>query len=376
MRILFWVRAGNKYGGLEKYIVRFSELCKNRGHQFILLNEIENSNYEYINRLIESNAEQIVIGESIKNPLQVYSKATYFIRKWKPDAIQLYFVNSMVIPILRILRIPLIYQTYLSGIDHDIKIHTRLLRIIDNLFSRRVLSVSERVRKDEIRAGVNPNIIETLYMGLPIDEILDSKDNVNIHYPIGWDDPFTKKIVSVGRFYPEKGMRYVVEAAIKVAKERSDLVWWLIGQDGPESELCINMIQEASLENRIEYIGLVEDVLPYVMCSYVQVVGSLYEGLPFVPLESSVCGVPTIGTQIGGMDEAIISGETGILVERKSSIALANAVFWMLDNPSQRNRMGDNAKKFVSENFDSNKQINKLLDLFQKDYYSRSNKFD
>jgi glycosyltransferase involved in cell wall biosynthesis len=105
--------------------------------------------------------------------------------------------------------------------------------------------------------------------------------------------------------------------------------------------------------------------------SDIQVVGSLSEGLPLMVLEAAACGVPTIGTKIGGMDEAIVDGETGLLVERCSSQALAYATAWLLDHPDDRNQMAQAARKHVAKNFDSEKHIADLLGLLRSDFNVR-----
>jgi glycosyltransferase involved in cell wall biosynthesis len=366
VKIVFWVRAGNKFGGLERYIVLFAEECQKRGHSFYLINEVENTSAEYLSRLKEYGAIQAVVGESCLDMPNVFSKAIHQIRAWNPDIVQLSFVSSMAIPLLKIAGVPLVYKTYNTGIDHPISLRTRGLSMLNNWFATRVLTVSERVRKDEIRAGIKPDKIITSYRGIPLKDY-ETKTCLSGPPPNGWDIPHYKKIITIGRFFHEKGMRYVTEAAIRVMKDKQDVVWWLVGVEGPESDICNQMIQESQMSDRIQVLGQRQDVIALLHRSYVQVVGSLYEGLPLMVIEASACGVPTIGTKIGGLDEVLIDGTTGILVDRYSSQQLAEATIWLLEHVDKRNEMGNAAKQFIQEKFNSAVHINRKIEMFEND---------
>jgi glycosyltransferase involved in cell wall biosynthesis len=371
MRIAFWVRAGNKYGSLERYIALFAEMCSRKGHKFLLINEIQNTSTAFCARLEKSGVVQTVVGESLRSPATVFPRVVKYLRKWKPDVVQLHFINSLAIPLLKSIGVPLIYQTYHSGIDHRISLRTRFLHSLDNLFATRVFAVSEGVRSDEIRAGAASQHIQTIYLGLPLCDFETGNFVLQEREPFGYHDPQLKKIITVGRFFPVKGMRYVVEAAVSVMSERQDIVWWLVGKEGPESQTCQSIIESAGMRHRIDVLGQRNDVLALLSKSDFQVVGSLSEGLPLMVLEAAACSIPTIGTQIGGMNEAIIDGETGILVEASSSQALAAATAWLMDHPGQRKQMGQTARRYIEQNFDAEKHIDHVMKLFNHDYRTR-----
>ena len=109
-------------------------------------------------------------------------------------------------------------------------------------------------------------------------------------------------------------------------------------------------------------------MLALIYQSEFQVVGSLSEGFGLMVLDAAACGVPTIGTRIGGLDETILDGETGILVDVRSAEALAQAALRLLDHPDERARMGQAARQHVLTNFDSEKHIARLLELFAQDH--------
>jgi glycosyltransferase involved in cell wall biosynthesis len=229
-----------------------------------------------------------------------------------------------------------------------------------------MLAVSERVRQDEIRAGMPPDHIKMLYLGLPLRDFTASAGAPSKPYPAGFDSPEQKVVTTVARFFPQKGMQYIVEAAIKVLSQRSDTTWWLVG-DGPERAPLQELVQKMGMDHRLLFLGVRNDVACLVRQTYVHVLGSLFEGLGLVALEAAAFGVPTIGTRIGGLEEAILDGVTGLLVPKASSDALAEATLRLLGDPDLRNCLGKAAKDYVYAHFDSERLVDDLLDMYELD---------
>lgn len=368
MRIVFWIRTGNKYGSVERNTALFAEHCQKRGHSFLLLNEIENTSPEYRCRLEKAGSQQIVIGQTYEKPVKVFSRAEKVMKSWKPDVVQTHLASRSSIPFLKFWGVSCIYPTYDSGLVFPVGIRTYLAPFFINKLATRVICISERVRRDVIRIGIQPTKTVVVYRGIPISDYLSETGKIQEPVPPGYYQPDIRKIITVGRFFPEKGMRYVVEAAIDVLREDPSVLWWLVGKDGPESEYCKQVVRNSSMEERIIFLGERNDVPALMAQAWIQVVGSLSEGLGQMALESSVLGVPTIGTQIGGLDEAVIHETTGLLVEPGSSQALASATEYVLGHPDLRDGLGKEASRYVMNKFDSSRLISCLLDIFEEDF--------
>jgi glycosyltransferase involved in cell wall biosynthesis len=368
MRILYWIgRVGDKFGSLERYNVLLAEKCRWRGHQVVVMHDIPNTVPEYVQRLQAAGSRLLVIGHTYSDPWHALPSAIRFVREWKPDVVHVHFVNPLVLPLLKVLQVPVVYQTFHTGIDHAISNRTRLIVWMCQHCTRRILAVSDRVRRDEIRAGVHPDRIRTLYLGLSLRDFLGSSNSCSGPIPNGLNGSKGKIIITVGRFSPEKGMRYVTEAAVNVLKQCPDVVWWLVGRDGPDEESAKSLVRQSGLNERIFFLGQRNDVPWLMRHAYLQVVGSLFEGLPLMAVESSAFGVPTVGTQIGGLDEVVLDGITGLLVPRASSSALAEATLRLLNDPELRNRLGEAARARAQKVFDSERLIDELLDMYESD---------
>jgi glycosyltransferase involved in cell wall biosynthesis len=370
MKIIYWIgQCGNKFGSLEKYNLELAEACRSHGHKLIIFHDGPNTHPKYISGLNELGAELVIIGDSYKNPLKTSFAVIRYIYSSKPDTIHLHFVNPLMVPLLRLIGIKQIYKTWHTSINSNISFRTKLIRKVLNILVTRVFAVSKKVIHDEVCAGTRPSIIFLNYLGVPINQIIDdSKFESEEPLPPGFYEIDKKVIITVGRFDEQKGMKYVVEAAVQVMQQNSNAIWWLVGREGPELSYAKTIVDNNGLSDRIIFLGQRNDVPRLLTRAYIQVVGSLYEGLGLMVLESSIFGVPTIGTQIGGLDEAILNQHTGVLVPRKSSFMLTQETLQLLNNPEMRNDLGQNAKMFVRNHFDSSLLVLQLINYYEIDY--------
>jgi glycosyltransferase involved in cell wall biosynthesis len=81
------------------------------------------------------------------------------------------------------------------------------------------------------------------------------------------------------------------------------------------------------------------------------------EGLPTVLLEAMAASLPAVGSNHGGIPEAIVDGETGFVVPEGHAAALARALANLLGSPELRQRMGAAARRRAEQNFDTRVQV-------------------
>lgn len=94
------------------------------------------------------------------------------------------------------------------------------------------------------------------------------------------------------------------------------------------------------------------------------VIPSLQEAFGQTCLEAMSCGTPVVGFNVGGIPDMIHPGQTGLLAQTGNIEDLAEKIMWMIQNPAERIRMGTKARDFSIENFSTETQGNKYLDLY------------
>jgi colanic acid/amylovoran biosynthesis glycosyltransferase len=89
------------------------------------------------------------------------------------------------------------------------------------------------------------------------------------------------------------------------------------------------------------------------------------EALGIVFNEASACGIPVVSTRHGGIPEAVLHGETGLLVDERDDRALAEAMDQILGDPELGNKLGNRGREYVCDVFDLSKQTAKLEDIYE-----------
>jgi glycosyltransferase involved in cell wall biosynthesis len=159
-------------------------------------------------------------------------------------------------------------------------------------------------------------------------------------------------VLFVGSFISRKGILFLVEAAKQVVKTHSSVQFVLVGV-GPLKIQLINRLVAAKLvDNFVFKSGLSEEELSALYgCSDVFVLPSIQEGQGIVLLEASASAVPVVAFDIGGVNEVVVKGETGLLAACGCSEELAEALLKLLGDAALRQRMGCAGRRFVGENF-------------------------
>jgi glycosyltransferase involved in cell wall biosynthesis len=90
------------------------------------------------------------------------------------------------------------------------------------------------------------------------------------------------------------------------------------------------------------------------------------ENFPTTILEAMHCGLPVIGSNIGGIPEQIVHGKTGFLFENHQTSEIANKIIQLIRNPKLRKDIGSNGKERAVKEFTQNKMAKNYLDWFEE----------
>ena len=155
-------------------------------------------------------------------------------------------------------------------------------------------------------------------------------------------------VLFVGSLIPRKGLNFLVEAAKKIVKERNETKFLIVGE-GPLRNQLDNSLKEANLSGNFKFLGnLKDDMLPAVYnCADIFALPSIQEGQGIVLLEAQACAKPVVAFNIGGVNEAVRNGETGLLVKLGNTDEFADALLKLISDKGLREKMGANGRRFV-----------------------------
>jgi len=173
-------------------------------------------------------------------------------------------------------------------------------------------------------------------------------------------------ILFVGRInFAEKGIGYLLDAMPEVLRRLPAAKLVIVGGGG-ESQRLLAQIKTLGIENSVRVVGEkpFNELPQYLNASDVMVVPSIWlEAFGQVTIIAMACGVPVVTSDIGGSVEINLDGQTGFVVPRADSHALAEAILKILRDPQLAKTLGQNARKRVEEHYSYEVLVNKFLKL-------------
>ena len=162
------------------------------------------------------------------------------------------------------------------------------------------------------------------------------------------------KLVTVGRLHFSKGHDTLIDALKLLVTAGRDVQLRLVG-DGPQRDDLERQVANLGLSERVSFTGSVSEqqVKDEILAADAFALASHAEPLGVVYMEAMACGVPTIGTNAGGVDEIITSGHDGLLVEPKNPEALAAAIGQVMDDFELASKLARNGRQTIVDRFDS-----------------------
>jgi glycosyltransferase involved in cell wall biosynthesis len=172
-------------------------------------------------------------------------------------------------------------------------------------------------------------------------------------------------LLFVGRLKREKGVFELVEAFKNVCKSHNNVMLLIVGPD--EDDLKEKLIRSSGFsKDFIRFINFTKTPEQYMAASDIFVLPSYREGFGTVVIEAASCGLPSIGSNIYGLSDAIKAEETGLLVSARSSKLLEGAMLKLINNDKIRNQMGVSARKRAIHHFSQDSITLKILQLYKR----------
>jgi glycosyltransferase involved in cell wall biosynthesis len=234
----------------------------------------------------------------------------------------------------------------------------RLTRRLDDA----VIAVCELARQVEIEhTGAAPDKVVTIYNGIDPFPAVPSETVAQLRHDFGLP-PDAPVVICVSRLHPQKGHDDLLRAWQHVMAVQLDVHLLIVGDGERRSELE----GLATKQPHIHFTGQRHDVIHLLALSNLLVLPSLWEGLPNVVLEAMAAGLPVVATAVGGTPELVIDGESGLLVPPRDPAALAEAIVTLLTDPDLAQRLGENGRLRVSNQFTIQQIVQQTEGLYQR----------
>lgn len=173
-------------------------------------------------------------------------------------------------------------------------------------------------------------------------------------------------IIMVCRLLKDKGVYEFIEAEKKIRNKNIKARFWLVGNidlSNPSS-LTSKDIEKIKEDSKVKFLGFRKDISRLYKYSNIAVLTSYREGFPKSLIEASACGRPIITTDVPGCRDSIINNVTGILINKKNSQQLCDAIELLLKNDTLRKKMGYQARINAENKYNINDVISKHMEIY------------
>lgn len=172
-------------------------------------------------------------------------------------------------------------------------------------------------------------------------------------------------IIWVGRYVPGKGIEFLIQSLSELKKEFKNFKVLMIGS-GPLKKSIEEMIIKRNLTNHITLIEKIsnDDLVYYYNNSKLFVLTSIEEGVPRTILEAMACGLPVVCSDLPQL-KTLIDG-SGILVPKKDTISIANAIMKILNDNKFYEQLSKNARQKIITKYSWEDTVNKTIQLYEE----------
>ena len=172
----------------------------------------------------------------------------------------------------------------------------------------------------------------------------------------------TKILISTGGCSEVKNHHDIIKA-IPLLKEK-DIMYLHLGCGKTEVEEK-ELAKKLDIENKVRFLGNQNNVRDYLVVSDIYLMPSRFEGLSIASIEAMATGIPSVLYNSPGLRDLINNNDNGLLIEH-DHVKLAESIDWMIENKEKVREMANNALGFVNKEFDMQKNVNAIINLYKQ----------
>jgi len=257
----------------------------------------------------------------------------------------------------RLAGVPVIYTEH--NMQERYNLFTRRLNLSTWRLQERVLAVSQDVASS-IRTHADSRIpVDVVLNGVDVDRFdRRTVDTTAIRRELGIP-PEAPVVGSVAVFRVQKRLHDWLHAA-RALRERHPASHFILVGDGPLREELHASAAAVALGDSLHWVGLQQDVRPYLAAMDVYLMSSMFEGLPIALLEAMSMQCAVVATAVGGIPEVVRDGENGFLVAPGQPDELARVASDLLATPEVANRCAAAARRTVEDHFSVRRMTRQL----------------
>ncbi len=364
-------------GGIAPQMILLTSRLNGDRFKSILVKGKEGKDEGDMNELLEKERVTPVYIDQLRREISVgkdfiaFWKLLRLIRRERPDIVHTHTAKAGTLGRLaaRVAGVPIIVHTFHGNVFEGYfgRLKSKLFLTIERglaRISQGIIAVSYSQRGELLRLGLgNARTIFFTPECLELAPFLTSGENRGtFRRELGLDDK-VPLIGTIGRLVPIKGHTYFLQAARLVGQDFPEARFIVVG-DGELREELKRLTVELGISDRVIFCGFRKDLSRIYADLDIVVLSSLNEGLPLSIIEALTSQKPVVATDVGGVQDLIEPGVTGILVPKQDPLSLSQGIEFILRNPDQGKEFGENGRKKVFPSLDYTRLISDMEKLY------------
>jgi glycosyltransferase involved in cell wall biosynthesis len=261
----------------------------------------------------------------------------------------------------------IIYEMQNSGEFRATSWKKLLLQLRTKLTSApmtRVIAISEFVKAQLLKGGLNEDKIVVRYLGVDTKRFVpdpSAREQWARDFNVGTDELI---LSTVSYLRPFKNPHVLVETCKELADRKVPARLFVAG-DGEMLPSLRDLSKQLGVEDCIHWLGNVPDPKGLLQASDIFVLASVGEAFGLVLAEAMACGVPIVGSRNGSLLEVVDEGKTGLLATPLDAKSFADAIEMLARDVELREKMGRQAVEHVHAKFTVEKAVEETIRIYE-----------
>jgi len=325
------------FGGAETMCESLVYALLSLGHQVTVVS-LYNERTPISERMEQSGVKILYLDKKLGLDLTMIPKLARIMGTEKPDVVHTHLdVIKYAAAAARLKGIRRCVHTVHNVADKEAE--GRLQKIVNGFFFRSGWSVP---------VALSPLVQQTIvdFYGLPQEKVPVIYNGVDLSRCLpkeSYAAGEAMKLIHVGRFNEQKNHRRLLEAFARFRKEYPKAQLQLLG-DGELLENTKAYAKQLALEDNVQFLGSQGNVYPYLQQGDLFLLPSDYEGMPMTVIEAMGTGLPIVATNVGGLPDMILHGQSGLLTQL-SAEAVCEACLKLAGDEQLREAFGRKARE-------------------------------
>jgi len=364
LKTICFFNSTKAWGGGEKWHFDIAtRLAKKNTYRIIVFTHPKSELYQRL-KTTELTIYPIQISNfSFLNPIKI-RKITKILQEEKVDTVLMNLSADVKIAGIAAQKAGVRRIIYRRGLAKPIK-NRWLNRVLFRQIITDIICNSEETQRTIFANNqhfIAPEKVKVIYNGIDLEEY-DKRLTEEVY------QPKNQEIIigNAGRLVEQKGQKHLIELAKNLKEKGLQFKILIAGKGKLEQELKEMAIQE-KVADKIVFLGFVENIKNLMQNIDIFVLTSYWEGFGYVLVEAMACQKPVIAFDLTSNPEIVEAQNnekrTGFLAPQKDMEAITNYILKLAEDPKLRQKIGQNGRQRVEEQFDINRTIQEVETYF------------